>query len=80
MAPIVLSNSSFLLADAIVEEKSTDFETTIPKKIQKVKLTTKFKQKIHNYECFLCVIFINLNIYSYFKYLLEETIFSNKIQ
>ncbi|XP_055324058.1 acyl-CoA Delta-9 desaturase-like [Sitodiplosis mosellana] len=37
MAPSILSNSSLLLADAVVERKSTDFGTPIPKKIHKRK-------------------------------------------
>lgn len=36
MAPSILSNSSLLLADAIVERKSVDYETPLPRPKPKV--------------------------------------------
>lgn len=43
MAPSILSNSSLLLADAVVNSKKNDFESTLPKKTHNViKIYTVF--------------------------------------
>lgn len=59
MAPSILSNSSILLADAVVEGKSTDLGTSLYKKPQKVTKIFLIQEYV-----------INDSKYTYFPFIL----------